>query len=88
MKTFKAFFGFLVVLLLLMGCESGTPKNGMKFKYEGIRFQKEIIVPEGKITEVEIFEHWVILHYEQGKKFIINRDKVWSITGQELVESE
>ncbi len=82
----KFLLGAVSIMLILLSCgnqnsldKARTPEAGIKYYYQNIVFSKEIDIPEGTIDEVEVFENWVVLHFIDGRDFLINRDKVWSI---------
>lgn len=81
MKRTLGISALLMLTVLFVGCGNDhNPEEGLTFPFESMRHDTEIEFPPGDILEAEVFDNWVVLHYKNGKKFIVNRDQIWSIT--------
>lgn len=76
------YFIILFSFVILVGCNNSSSTKGVTYtNARNIRVHNEIFLPEfDDHTIVEVAENWVTISYNTGEKFIINRDKIWSIT--------
>lgn len=76
----RKYFLIVFLFIILGSCNNNSPKVGLKYKIKNIRYDKEIILPNfDEKTTVEVFENWIVINYTDGNKFVINRDRIWSL---------
>ena len=73
--------GAAIISIVFAAYQSPGSKASKRYKIDFLRMDKEITVPTfNEQTEVEIEDHWITIYYEDGKKIVINRDKVFTLT--------
>ncbi|WP_405300877.1 hypothetical protein [Kordia sp.] len=50
------------------------------YELNSIDCSYDIQIPIGAKKYVEIYDHWVIIHYADGRKIVVNREEVKSIS--------
>jgi len=79
-KRMKKYLFYSLVFIGIAACNNAKLEQGIRYNIVKMTTQEGLqLAPFGDDTTVEIFEDWVILHYTNGEKIVVNRDKIWSI---------
>lgn len=69
-------FKLVILCFLIVSCSNPIVTSEQRYQLNGVYFDSELDIPDMNSAEVEILNDWVVLYYDDGRKIIINRDRI------------